>query len=86
LRNFFGRLGMVGAFVILAALVFGVLAGGVIVHRLETNPASSQQQHGEAQDQKDKQDNQDNQDKTRPTSKPSKKPHPAESPDPQEND
>jgi uncharacterized membrane protein len=39
--NLFRRLGMVGAIVIASALIFGAVAGGVIVHRLDTNPSAS---------------------------------------------
>lgn len=42
--NLFQRLGMVGAIVIASALIFGALAGGVIVHRLDTTSRSSTEQ------------------------------------------
>jgi uncharacterized membrane protein len=35
---------MVGAIVIASALIFGALAGGVIVHRLDTTSSSSGEQ------------------------------------------
>ena len=52
--NFFRRIGMVGAVVLASALIFGAVAGGVFVHRLDTTPsASSEQDQGaEAGDQK----------------------------------
>jgi len=44
---------MVGAIVIASALIFGALAGGVIVHRLDTTPsASSEQAQGDESGQK----------------------------------
>ena len=42
--NLFHRIGMVGAIVIASALIFGALAGGVIVHRLDTTPSGSSEQ------------------------------------------
>ena len=36
-----GRLGMVGAILLVSALIFGALAGGVVVHRLDTTPTAS---------------------------------------------
>jgi uncharacterized membrane protein len=42
--NLFHRIGMVGAIVIASALIFGALAGGVIVHRLDTTPSASSEQ------------------------------------------
>ena len=51
--NLFHRLGMVGAIVIASALIFGAVAGGVIVHRLDTtSSASSEQAQGDESDQK----------------------------------
>lgn len=51
--NLFRRVGMVGAIVIASALIFGAVAGGVIVHRLDTTPgASSEQAQGDESDQK----------------------------------
>ncbi len=35
---------MVGAIVIASALIFGAVAGGVIVHRLDTTPSASSEQ------------------------------------------
>jgi uncharacterized membrane protein len=43
----FRRLGMVGAIVLASALIFGAVAGGVIVHRIDTNPSASS---GQAKD------------------------------------
>jgi uncharacterized membrane protein len=49
--NLLHRLGMVGAIVIATALIFGAVAGGVVVHRLDTTPsASSEAQGAEAGD------------------------------------
>ena len=42
--NAFRRLGMVGAIVRASALIFGAIAGGVIVHRLDANPSASSEQ------------------------------------------
>ena len=51
--NLFHRLGMVGAVVLASALIFGAVAGGVFVHRLDTTPsASSEEQAAEAGGQK----------------------------------
>ena len=50
-RNLFHRLGMVGVSVVASALIFGALAGGVIVHRLQS--ASSSSKHESAQSGKD---------------------------------
>jgi uncharacterized membrane protein len=48
-KNLFHRLGMVGAIVVASALIFGAVASGVIVHRLDTTPsASSEQDQGAA--------------------------------------
>ena len=45
---------MVGAILVASALIFGAIAGGVVVHRLQAEPtASSQQEHGD-QEQGDK--------------------------------
>ena len=81
MRNFFSRLGLVGASIVVAALVFGVLAGGVIVHRLEASPASSQQhdQQGESSDQQDET-------QSKPSHGHSKTPHSPEPSDSPEND
>ncbi len=78
--NLLSRLGMTGLIIVAAALIFGVLAGGIVVHRLEASPTASQseQQQGESSDR---------QDEAKQTSHGhSSKPHPAESPDAQEND
>jgi len=42
--NLLHRLGMVGAIVIASALIFGAVAGGVIVHRMDTTPSASSEQ------------------------------------------
>lgn len=51
--SLFGRLGMVGAILVASALIFGVLAGGVLVQRLHATPAASSQPQrgGEVNDQ-----------------------------------
>jgi hypothetical protein len=47
-KGVFGRLGMVGAILIASALIFGAIAGGVVVHRLQFPPAASHtQQRGD---------------------------------------
>jgi hypothetical protein len=72
-RGVFGRLGMAGAILLASALIFGAIAGGVIVHRLESKPsASSTQQRG---------DNADEQGDGQPTHMPAK-PHTHASPQP----
>lgn len=46
-KGVFGRLGMVGAILIASALIYGAIAGGVIIHRLESpRVASSAQEQG----------------------------------------
>ena len=42
--NLLHRLGMVGAIVIASAVIFGAVAGGVIVHRMDTTPSASSEQ------------------------------------------
>jgi hypothetical protein len=37
---------MVGAILLASALIFGAIAGGVVVHRLQSQPASSSTQQG----------------------------------------
>ncbi len=45
---------MVGAILLASALIFGAIAGGVIVHRLQAEPAaSSQQEHNDNVNQQD---------------------------------
>ena len=64
LRRVIAQLGMTGLIIAAAALIFGALAGGVVVHRLETAPTSNQEaQQSEASDQNDgeQKDNQDKQ-------------------------
>ena len=39
--NLFNRLGTVGVILLASALLFGVLAGAVVVHRLDTAPTAS---------------------------------------------
>jgi hypothetical protein len=49
---------MVGVILLASALLFGVLAGAVVVHRLDTTPASSESaQSDKAGEQGDKQAN-----------------------------
>jgi hypothetical protein len=43
-RGVFGRLGLVGASLLASAIIFGAIAGGVVVHRLESPPAASSTQ------------------------------------------
>ena len=38
---------MVGAILIASALIFGAIAGGVVVHRLQTAPTASSEQQGD---------------------------------------
>ena len=62
-RNLFHRLGMVGVILVASALIFGALAGGVVVHRLQSPPASSKHesaQSGKEQIQKPTQNKQAN--------------------------
>jgi uncharacterized membrane protein len=42
-----GRLGVAGAILIAAVFVFGVLAGAVVVHRLDTAPTADVQEQGQ---------------------------------------
>lgn len=43
----FGRLGLAGAILIASFFVFGVMAGAVVVHRLQASPSASIDQQGE---------------------------------------
>jgi Na+/glutamate symporter len=64
LQRLIARLGMSGLIIVAAALIFGVLAGGVVVHRLETSPAAQeqqQQQQGQQQGEVSDQSDQENQ-------------------------
>lgn len=38
---------MVGAILIASALIFGAIAGGVVVHRLQATPTASSEQQGD---------------------------------------
>jgi len=50
-KGVFGRLGMVGATLIASALIFGAIAGGVVIHRLQsTSVASSTHEQGDKAD------------------------------------
>ena len=56
--SFFSRLGIVGVSTIVAALIFGSLAGGVVVYRLTAAPqATSQTSEDQQGDQGDKKAN-----------------------------
>ena len=46
-RNFFSRIGLAGAILIASLAIFAFLAGGVVVHRLETTLTASSEQQGE---------------------------------------
>lgn len=55
-KGVFGRLGMVGAILVASALIFGAIAGGVVIHRLESArvAATTQEQGNNADEQGDK--------------------------------
>jgi hypothetical protein len=73
-RGVFGRLGVVGASLLASAILFGAIAGGVVVHRLASTPAaSSTQQQGDNRDESG-----DAPSKPRPSSHPG---HPSPQPD-----
>jgi hypothetical protein len=40
-KGVFGRLGMVGVTLIASALIFGAIAGGVVIHRLQSTSVAS---------------------------------------------
>ena len=46
-RNFISRIGLAGAILVASMVIFAFLAGGVVVHRLETTPTASSEQQGE---------------------------------------
>ena len=48
----FGRLGVAGAILIAAFFIFGVLAGAVVVNRLNASPTADVQEQGEGQAEK----------------------------------
>ena len=52
-RNFFSRIGLAGAILVASLAIFAFLAGGVVVHRLETTPTASSEQQGEQQAEND---------------------------------
>jgi len=82
-RRLFAQLGMTGLIIVLAALAFGILAGGIVAHRLEASPTASQEeQQSETSDQKDTKDN----GKPKGHGYGHTKPHPAEASDAREND
>jgi len=43
-RNFVSRVGLAGIILIASLVIFAFLAGGVVVHRLETTPTAAGQQ------------------------------------------
>ncbi|HXN90317.1 MAG TPA: hypothetical protein VN906_02425 [Candidatus Sulfotelmatobacter sp.] len=48
LRSVIRQLGLTGLIIVVAALVFGAIFGGVVAHRLEASPAANQEaQQGE---------------------------------------
>jgi hypothetical protein len=59
-KGVFRRLGMVGAILVASAVIFGAIAGGVVVHRLQSAPvaSSTQNQGSNADEQGDKGDTQ----------------------------
>jgi hypothetical protein len=56
-RSVFGRLGMVGVILLVSALIFGALAGGVIIYRLDATPTASNESR-QAEKDVEKDDNQ----------------------------
>ncbi|MHB8588862.1 MAG: hypothetical protein ACYDA0_08430 [Candidatus Dormibacteraceae bacterium] len=55
MKGVFDRLGMVGAILVASALIFGAIAGGVVVHRFQSAPVASRthDQGGKADEQGD---------------------------------
>jgi len=50
-RGVFGRLGLVGAILVASAVIYGAIAGAVVIHRVESPPvASSTQERGNTAD------------------------------------
>jgi hypothetical protein len=79
-RGAFGRLGMVGAILVASALIYGAIAGGVLIHRLESPPvASSTQEQGNNADEQG--DNADSQGHGQSKNKAPKHAHPSPEPD-----
>lgn len=58
-RNVLGRLGMVGVILLVSALIFSALAGGVIIHRLDTTPTASNES-AQSENDSEKDDKQSN--------------------------
>jgi len=50
-RNLISRIGMAGLILIVSLVIFAFLAGGVVVHRLNTAPMASSQEQQEQNDQ-----------------------------------
>ena len=70
----FRRLGMVGVSLLASGVIFGAIAGGVVVHRLESTPAASNtQEHSSNSDESG-----DGQSKHKPASHPA---YPSPEPD-----
>ena len=46
-RNAISRIGMAAVLLMVSMVIFAFLAGGVVVHRLETTPTASSEQQGE---------------------------------------
>ncbi|HXJ48770.1 MAG TPA: hypothetical protein VNF91_06355 [Candidatus Acidoferrum sp.] len=79
-KGVFGRLGMVGAILVASALIYGAVAGAVIIHRLDSPPAaSSTQEQGSSPDKQG--EKVDAQGRGQSKSKPPKHAHPSPEPD-----
>jgi len=50
-RGMISRVGMAGSILIVSLVIFAFLAGGVVVHRLNTAPVASSQEQQEQNDQ-----------------------------------
>ena len=50
-RGLISRVGMAGSILIVSLVIFAFLAGGVVVHRLNTAPVASSQEQQEQNDQ-----------------------------------
>ena len=46
-RSLTSRIGLAGLILMASLVIFAFLAGGVVVHRLETTPTASSEQQGE---------------------------------------
>ena len=86
-KGVFGRLGMVGAILVASALIYGAVAGAVIIRRLDSPPvaSSTQEQGNNADEQGEKGDAQgekgDAQGRGQSKSKAPKHAHPSPEPD-----